>query len=154
MTSSFLQQTTNILPSERSDQSTFERLGFFGSAIDLFKKKPIFGGGPASFGYLYTPAAQLANGQYLIVNNEYLEILAENGVVGLTLFLLFLVFLVLEIRKATRSLPLDQKSIVIALSLGMLAILIQYNFFSTLYVISFWVFLAWLNSYQFKQNEK
>ncbi|MFA6963134.1 MAG: O-antigen ligase family protein [Patescibacteria group bacterium] len=154
LTSSFLQQTTNVVPSQRSDYSTFERLGFYGSAIDSFKKKPIFGAGPASFGYLYTPAAQLANGQYLIVNNEYLELLAENGAVGLTLFLLFLVFLAIEIRKATRSLPLAQKSTVIALSLGMLAVLIQYNFFSTLYVISFWVFLAWLNSYQFKQNEK
>ncbi len=154
LASSFLQQTTNIVPSERSDQSILERLGFYSSAIDSFKKKPIFGAGPASFGYLYTPAAQLATGQYLIVNNEYLELLAENGAVGLTLFLLFLAFLSREIWKATRLLTLDQKSIVIALSLGMLAILIQYNFFSTLYVISFWVFLAWLNSYQFKQNEK
>ena len=112
-------------------------------AWDLFKKKPIIGNGVGSFGPLTsTGPEQVAKFGYGTVNNEYLEILTETGLVGFLLFLLFAIFYLKELFGSQKS-PLNDIG-VLCLFLGLLAIFIQYNFFSTLYIIYIWAFLALL----------
>lgn len=112
-------------------------------AWDLFKKKPILGNGVGSFGPLTsTSPEQLAQFGYGTVNNEYLEILTETGLVGFLLFLLFIILYLRELFGSQKN-PLNDIG-VLCLFLGLLAVFIQYNFFSTLYIIYIWVFLALL----------
>jgi O-antigen ligase len=69
-----------------NDLSSRGRLILYQDAIDLIKTAPIFGHGVGAFGYL---------GDYLVLgtypHNMFLEILLDGGIVGLLLFLGFLV---------------------------------------------------------------
>ena len=101
---------------------------------------PIFGTGTGSFGVLTKDAEDKIG--YGTVNNEYLEILSENGLVGLALFLSFLIAYALEYKKRLADTDSKTKLMYAGLIIGILAIFLQYNFFSTLYIIYIWVFLA------------
>lgn len=65
-----------------------DRIDLMKSAIDIFRKHPIFGAGPGMFEFLYTPV-QGCKPHYVHfhVHNTYLEILAEMGIFGLIAFL-------------------------------------------------------------------
>lgn len=127
-----------------SDGSAYDRIGTYKQAIDLFKKNFILGNGVGSFGIIATPEEKKIQGIYQTVNNEYLEILTETGVIGLFLFLAFLVLYLFEIFKGFRKREFVSQLSIITLFFGLLTIFIQYNFFSTLYIIYIWVFLALL----------
>lgn len=115
------------------------------SAIDKFKTSPLFGMGITNSGVLSEP--MIDHGEVLTygsLNNIYLEILSELGLVGFLFFMFFLVYLIWILFKRLSSLRGHRKISIILLSLGLFAIFIQYNFFSTLYIIYIWVFLALL----------
>ncbi|HLB32163.1 MAG TPA: O-antigen ligase family protein [Patescibacteria group bacterium] len=134
-----------IAQDTQSSDSVGGRLGTYRLAWQQFRTKPILGHGPGSFGPLATPNNQSLNG-YGIVNNEYLEILAETGAVGLMVFLGFLVTLAYEAWRGYNRSDSAKRQTIFYLGLGLLAVFIQYNFFSTLYIIYIWAFLALLRS--------
>lgn len=124
------------------DGSAMDRLNTYETAYRQFLDKPIFGNGVASFGVLTKDSeGSFENEGYGTVNNEYLEILSETGAVGFGLFVLFLIFFVKEL-VVKYSGEKSKYFMNIAVLFGIIAILIQYNFFSTLYIIYIWAFLA------------
>ncbi len=67
------------------------RLRIWSLAIDQFRESPVVGTGAGTFRYLgrvYRPSDMVADPEY--VHNDYLQLLAEFGVVGLALGLAFL----------------------------------------------------------------
>ena len=131
----------------KQEASVNDRFNTYRLAYGMFRQHPFYGFGPSSFGVITSGSyhAKPLNG-YGIVNNEYLELLAEVGAVGTVFFVLFVgITLWRSMRVLHSSLSLQH----VALLAGCIAILIQYNFFSTLYILYIWVFLGWLSSFSF-----
>jgi O-antigen ligase len=121
--------------------SVDSRLDTYTTALRLFEEAPVFGRGPGSVGPLTVKDdATLAEQGYGLINNQYLELLVEVGLVGLVAYLAFLFALLFS---ALRSLRQRFSLELVALIIGCVAMFIQYNFFSTLYILHMWVFLAW-----------
>lgn len=120
------------------------RLQTFRSALDMYRTSPVFGVGLGNFGpnvsgKPYTPPP----GGWPIVNNQYIETLAETGVVGLSTFILVLLFLIIRSFIAWRKTQ-DPflKSTMIGLLAAFIGVLVQYASFSTLYIIHIWVLIG------------
>ncbi len=105
-------------------------------AIDIFKHYPILGSGVETFGYTYyqfRPAAHNLttewNFLYNKAHNEYLNYLANTGILGLGSYLLLIAAIFWAAFKSFKLAPnLDWKLLVLGLSSGFLANLIL-NFF-------------------------
>lgn len=143
----------SVVTNVSEDGSSYNRILSYRQSTDVLKKSVILGNGIASFGILTTPKENIAKSGYATVNNEYLEILAETGIIGLLLFTLFLVFYFREIIIASKQKEASARTSLFVLSLAVLAILIQYNFFSTLYIIYIWAYLALLKSASLTKGE-
>lgn len=123
-------------------ESTVGRLQTWFQAVELWQISPLIGVGPGNFGpaVLDYPNDRPPRG-WPIVNNEYFELLAETGLVGLGLFLVF-VFVLLgrswRAYLATKDDP-ELRAVVVGLSAAIVGILFQYNFFSTLYINPVWI---------------
>jgi O-antigen ligase len=122
-----------------------ERAQARAQAFSIFKAHPIFGVGPGNFG----PTVQNnhSTGGWVIVNNEPLELLAETGAVGFGLLAAALGLVVLEaLRRIKRGLKRDQLAAALVLGLigFILATVIQYQTFSTLYIVHIWVAIGLL----------
>lgn len=130
---------TDIRPGEESSTSALNLLRTRENtrkiAMSYIETSP-FGIGVASFGSL--PEFNLIRLQdaHQTVNNQYLEILGEEGFVGLLLFFLFSFLVFVRLCK-----QISNSSQVWFLSL-FAAFLIQYLFFSSLILIYFWTILA------------
>ncbi len=75
-----------------------------------------------------------------IVNNQYIELLAETGTVGLASFLIIILTLTLRTFIALKhAKDVYLRSVLIGLFAAVWGIVIQYNFFSTLYIIHIWI---------------
>ncbi len=124
----------------RTGESGFGRLGTFQQAISAWKESPVSGIGLGNFGpYVkHYPVVKPESG-WPIVNNEYLELLAESGWVGLLIVMLTLLILFVRSIIAYRA---TNDSLLKAIMLGLLAAFVaittQYNFFSTFYIIHIW----------------
>lgn len=121
-------------------------------AYDAFKEHPIFGIGPGNFSdYAVTKYPAYAKAAPVIVNNEPLELLAEAGIIGFVIFVLFVGwsyisvagrFTILDITKQT------ELAVWAAAILAYLAALaVQYQTFSTLYIMHVWVVLGLLMAF-------
>ena len=125
-------------------------------AIQFFQSHPVLGVGVGSFGPLLAPNIYQqpnAYGQSIgwrIVNNEYLEILAETGLVGMAVFALFLIVVIRNILVALYK-QTDYYTHTILLGLGAAfgAMLIQYIAFSTLYITQVWFLFALVEAVAF-----
>ena len=82
-----------------TDASNLERLNRWGSAIRMFKERPVFGYGPGTYSFQYAKY-QLKKDRTIISTNagdagnahsEYLGPLSESGVGGLVTFLLIII---------------------------------------------------------------
>jgi O-antigen ligase len=125
-------------------ESVVMRLNASKEAQELFSDRPIFGIGLGNFGPAVKgyPAEEPAEG-WPIVNNEYLELLAENGVVSFAAFVILIVVLYARaIIAYIRCRDELTKSLILGLMLALFAILIQYLTFSTLYIIHVWFTIA------------
>ncbi len=119
---------------ENSDSRAVSR----DTALGLFKKSPITGVGPGQYGPQINNNQQAYFG-WPIVNNEPLEILAETGMVGFVLLLSFLVGLIYAALRRLRTKTWSVEQVVAVGLLGYLfAEAIQYQTFSTLYIIQLW----------------
>ncbi len=90
-----VQSITNI----STDASNLERLNRWNSAIEMFKRKPIFGWGPGTYAFQYAPF-QSADDLTIISTNagdmgnahsEFIGPLAETGLLGALTFVFILI---------------------------------------------------------------
>lgn len=125
-------------------ESVVGRLTTAEQAREVFASYPIFGAGMGNFGpvMLGDPADKPDTG-WPVANNEYLEVLAENGVVGFIFFVLMLAAVFYRaVLSYFRTKDEFLRSLILALTLALTAIMIQYATFSTLYVFHVWFLLG------------
>jgi len=124
--------------------SIAEREEAYNVAWEAFTRYPLLGIGAGNFGPYFAgyPTSPPDFG-WAIVNNQYLEILAETGLLG---FFVFLVFIgLIFYRSVLAYLNTDDrflKAVILGLNFAFLGILIQYLTFSTLYIMHVWVLIG------------
>lgn len=136
----FVQHVGNIF----GGASYSERIETFTIAERIWLAHPWFGIGAGGFGPYasYHPLIQPSEG-YKIVNNEYVELLAETGVFGLSIFIIMIVIVLVRSWKAWwRGHDAILRAILVGLVTAFLAILAQYNTFSILYIMHIWFLLG------------
>jgi len=106
-----------------SDNTTWERLVQMAVAVEDIQARPVLGTGTASFHLFFDPndfpvgfAGDEEEPGW--ISNTPLRILHDTGVVGLMVFLLFLGYLAVGVRKAARNATARNAAILIALSAG------------------------------------
>jgi len=129
-------------------ESVVSRVNASQEAYEIFLDHPTFGAGLGNYGpIVQNDPPRVPDSGWFIVNNEYMELLAENGVVGLLMFLVLLVFVfaraLLGIKKET-----DQfvKAVLIGLTLALFGVLVQYLTFSTLYIFHIWFLIGLISA--------
>jgi len=140
-------------------ESVVSRVDAIEASWELFKEKPIFGNGLGNYGpIVQNDPSETPDVGWYIVNNEYLEILAETGLAGA---LTFLVVIILVFYRGIKAFALSDdpvvKTLLIAFLLAFIGILIQYASFSTLYIFHIWFLIALIGAsanITFNQNVK
>lgn len=125
-------------------ESSVGRLQAYEQALVFWRESPIIGIGVGNYGPKVKnfPDPSTVSG-WDIVNNEYLEILAETGILGLGSFLLILVLLFWRAAIAYyKTNDLFLRSLVVGMCAALVGILVQYIFFSTLYIMYIWVLIG------------
>ncbi len=140
-TESTFKQATNLdLQDDRERNRTL--------AISAWRTRPIFGIGPGNFGHYAIAQYEGYRGSsgYIIVNNEPLELLAESGLIGITAFSIFALLLLWRASKIVYQTQLSDGLSIFMLSLlvYLAALVIQYQTFSTLYIMHIWVVIGML----------
>lgn len=130
-------------------ESTNLRIDRYKEAIRQFKEKPILGMGLGQYGVVYAPPKDIARHGYPIVNNQYLETAAEMGVVGLIALLGIAAGAVIQL---VRALKRQQGYFTAGLLAVLIAVGVQYNFFSTIYIYYIWVILALIDAVSLKDR--
>lgn len=131
-------------------ESVQGRLATFQGALNIYRRDPILGIGLGNYGpaVKYYPTYPPETG-WDIVNNQYIELLAETGLFGLITFLSIFIVLIWRSILAIRT---AKDPFLQATTIGLLAALcgtlVQYNFFSTLYIIHIWVLVGLLAGVQ------
>src|SRR5690606_17943268 len=124
------------------EESTYGRLAHYREAWRLFTTSPIIGIGLGNYGVVNSLEHAGSREGFQMVNNQYLETLAETGILGLGALLAIVGLLARELW--IRSVH-DHRSATFLVILG--AMLIQWNFFSNIYILQFWVMLAITSGY-------
>lgn len=135
-----IQQTTNL--DSQSDRSRNRNL-----AINAYKQSPVIGIGPGGFDSFARTAYPQYNNESnpsIIVNNLPLEILAESGLAGVISLLAFLIMLAIAGLKLALKENGDRAIWAIGLMAYFAATAIQYQTFSTLYIMHIWVAIGLL----------
>jgi O-antigen ligase len=142
-------QETTVSTFTRQAQNLFvgasyaDRVSTSQAAIDLFKQHPL-GIGPGNFGpsIVAHPLVE-PKGGWLIVNNIYLEVVAEEGIIGLVGFLAFLAYVLTQVgATALKSADHFQKTVALSAFVAIAAICVQYLTFSILYIMHIWFALG------------
>ncbi|MBK9283870.1 MAG: O-antigen ligase family protein [Sphingobacteriaceae bacterium] len=146
-----IESVTNI----STDASNLERLNRWSCAIRMFEDKPLMGWGPGTYMFKYAPY-QLSREKTIISTNfgtngnahsEYLGPLAEQGILGLVIMLVLLLYTTSLGYKLTYSLQdRDDKILLISIFVGIMSYLIHgflNNFLDTDKLsLPFWAYLA------------
>jgi O-antigen ligase len=116
-------------------------------AVAAFQERPILGYGLGNFG-AYAKQARpdlygKTNGE-VTVNNEYFEVMAETGALGLASLAGFVATLLLGAVRAWKRLTDEMRVWLVGLLAVLIAFGVQYYAFSTLYVMHIWVVLGLL----------
>lgn len=148
-TQAFINQVT-LQDAKKGSESVQGRLTTFDFAYGTFKKHPILGIGIGNYGpYFKNFPPVMPKTGWDIVNNEFIELLAETGLVGTIcygLILLVIIWRSLLVLKIARD-PFLRASL-IGLLTAFIGVMVQYNFFSTLYIIHIWVLIGLLVAVQ------
>ncbi len=124
-----------------------ERNETYDEAVDLFWQHPVTGIGIGNFGPAVAKYShEMPAGGWLIVNNEPLELLVETGILGFSAILGLIIIVIWQAIRALRQTRFigDEKDrkLLYAILAGLLAafigIIVQYQTFSTLYVLHVW----------------
>ncbi len=121
-----------------------ERVYTFELADQAWHEHPWVGIGVGAFGPWAAPHPQyMPEDGWLIVNNETVEILAETGVIGLALFTIMVGMLILRSVRAIRTTRDGYlRALMVALLAAFVGVLVQYQTFSTLYVMHVWFLIG------------
>ncbi|MFH1207724.1 MAG: O-antigen ligase family protein [Patescibacteria group bacterium] len=121
-----------------------ERVDTIETAVQAWREHPLIGVGVGGFGPYAAPHPfyEPKDG-WRIVNNEYIEVLAESGLLGLACFISLIIFLIIRSWGAARRTDDPYlKSVMVGLLAAFLGVLVQYLTFSTLYVMHIWVLIG------------
>ncbi len=125
-----LQEHVSSMSNVSSDASNLERFNRWNSAIEMFKKRPVFGWGPGVYAFEYAPFQRSADRTIISTNSgdggnahsEYLGPLAESGILGsLSMLMIVLTTLYTAIRLYKRSNDDKIKSLVMISLLGLIS---------------------------------
>jgi len=132
----FATQATNLF----SGASFSDRAETFEKAWQMFKQKPYLGVGTGNFGPNMAWYSLVRPPQgWLIVNNIFLEILAETGIFGFFSFLSVLIILFFRsIKVLLKTKDKYLKAVMAGLLAAFVGIIAQYQTFSILYIIHIW----------------
>jgi O-antigen ligase len=121
-----------------------ERLETYRDAWNAFLANPWLGFGPGNFGpYNTLYLGDTPDGGWGIVNNEYLELLAETGLFGfLALGVAVAVWLFRSFTALRYETDLYLRILLIGSIGSMAGLLVQYISFSTLYIMHLWFFIG------------
>ena len=121
-----------------------ERYTTYEDAIDMVWRHPVLGVGIGNFGPQVAQIPwQTPKDGWAIVNNEFLEIWAETGILGLFSFLAIIVILVLRSIKAF-IMAEDKflKTVLVGFYIASFGVIIQYQTFSILYILHVWMLIG------------
>lgn len=137
----FTGQATNVSQGESAKGRALTRK----LAVQAAEENPVLGLGPGNFGH-YATRQQPTKFKTAdtIVNNETLELAAEQGLLGLLFFGIFIVGCLYQALKARASQEAGVQGATTLLIVGLLAIGLQYQLFSTLYITHIWVAIGGL----------
>lgn len=133
-----------LLRDYKVGESVQGRLATFRQALKAYSWSPVVGIGLGNYGpNLAAYPIEPPKSGWAIVNNQYFETLAETGIVGLTFFfLLILTLLVQSVRAIRIATDPFLKATMVGLLAAFVGVLVQYNFFSTLYIIHIWILIG------------
>jgi len=126
-----------------------ERRASFISGLNLFKEKPLHGIGIGGIGYRLQ-AYSNDSGPRIALNNYYLEVLVEIGIVGFALFIGLLVSVFSSAKQALMKKGQTEKVYLLVLLAALIAMLLQFFSFSGFFIQNLWLIiglLAGLSSY-------
>jgi len=138
----FTQHVTNVF----FGPSFTERVETIEQARQAWQEHPWIGIGPGSFGPYASvhPFVEPKSG-WKIVNNEFIELSAETGTLGLMAIISLFVILILRTVKAIRrSSDPWLKALLLAGLATTIGIVVQYQTFSILYIIHIWFIIGLL----------
>jgi len=117
-----------------------ERIETFDQAFAVWREHPMIGISVGGFGpYVSQHPYYIPNDGWKIVNNEFIEILAENGIIGLLLFVGILFILIVRSIKAIMVARDNYLHAIMVALLGVcFGVIVQYQTFSTLYIMHIW----------------
>jgi putative inorganic carbon (HCO3(-)) transporter len=127
-----------------SGESVQGRLTASSRAYSIYQENPVLGIGLGNYGpYVKSYPANTPKNGWDIVNNEYLEVMAETGTVGIISFGLILLILIIRSIQAVRQAK-DEflRLTMIGMLAAMVGVLVQYVSLSTLYIIHIWVLIG------------
>jgi len=127
-----------------------ERVEMYEIAYKAWLDHPWVGIGPGSFGpYASWHPYVVPQHGWSIVNNEYLELLAENGILGLiAMSLVFVIVIIRSIKAIMIAKDPYLQAVTVGVLAGFLGILVQYNTFSILYIVHIWFVVGLLVALQ------
>lgn len=113
-------------------------------ALELAEDNPTYGIGIGAYGVTKKGFPDHDDiSDYDIVNNQYIELLTETGWVGLMAFIFMIIFVIwrgIIAFYATHDKMI--KFILVGLLGAFVGTMVQYNFFSTLYIIPIWILIG------------
>lgn len=134
------------------DTSSQQRLGSIGAATELVGQHPFLGVGIGNFGeYYQDPLTGLnTSEERQVVNNQTLETLVETGLFGLLGLVLLVLVMIERTRLALRKVGNDRfmKAALVGVSATGIAILVQSQSFSALYLLHVWFVIGLLVAIQ------
>lgn len=119
---------TRILGSSLASISESERMTIWGGAWRTFEKFPLTGAGLNTFEFVYPMSAEFTRHRITHADNDYLQLLAECGLVGAAIVAAFVILLALQVWRVYRA-TADRSAalpwVAQALALGILAAVLQ-----------------------------
>ncbi|OGS18429.1 MAG: hypothetical protein A3J83_01045 [Elusimicrobia bacterium RIFOXYA2_FULL_40_6] len=137
-----------------------ERWWLWRAGLNMFKDHPAFGVGLANYTFLYNrykPADAMYKSIMPVVNNQYIEVLVETGIVGAMAFLFFMFTILKNFRDNFGKIADLTGRIIFAGLLGcLLALAFQLNFFCGKVLHYLWITLglAFAAIYIYSDREK
>lgn len=124
-----LDEHVSSISNVSSDASNLERLNRWHCAMEMFRRRPIMGWGPGTYQFVYAPFQQAKDRTIISTNNgdggnahsEYLGPLAEEGVLGMLLFIsIFIYTVILGFRLFYSATEKEHRVIIISVFLGLI----------------------------------
>ncbi|MFN2531719.1 MAG: O-antigen ligase family protein [Pyrinomonadaceae bacterium] len=128
---------TRVLGSVNTDDPTTGRAHFWSVTLDIIKNDPVIGAGLGAFGVVYTKYDS-RNGMFRLeqAHNDYLQVLADGGLIGGALALFFVVLLFRMALPRCDSRDQFRRGVAIGATAGCFAVLIHSFFDFTLHTTS------------------